>query len=84
MKTLMEMYNEGAITGYQLMLDCLHMLDPQNPDPVLSHLPPEVLEEMSAYARRYDPRRIDRSLLPPAEDQVRAAQRWLNQRNGSA
>lgn len=27
---LIEMYREGAITGYQVMIDCLHMLDPDN------------------------------------------------------
>src|SRR5688572_23226873 len=29
---LIEMYREGAVTGYQVMMDCLHMLDPQRPD----------------------------------------------------
>jgi len=27
-----EMYESGSITGYQLVLDCLQMLDPANPD----------------------------------------------------
>ena len=77
---LIEMYREGAITGYQVMMDCLHLLDPDNPNPVLSRLPKEILEEMLDYAHRYDPSRM-RSIagLPPAVDQVRAAQRWIEE-----
>lgn len=78
---LIEMYRDGAITGYQVMMDCLHMLDPDHPDFVLSHLPKEILEEMLNYAHRYDPSCM-RSLagLPPAEDQVRTAGRWIEEK----
>lgn len=77
---LLEMYWDGAITGYQVMIDCLHMLDPDNPDLVLSHLPEEILEEMLKYAQRYDPSTM-RSMagLPPAADQVNAAQKWIEE-----
>jgi hypothetical protein len=77
---LIEMYREGAITGYQVMMDCLTMLDPLHPDAVLHRLPEEILEEMLDYAHRYDLSRM-RSIagLPPAEDQVRAAQRWVEE-----
>jgi hypothetical protein len=54
---LIEMYVNGAMTGYQVMMDCLQMLDPADPDLVLYELPAEILDEMLAYARRYDPRR---------------------------
>jgi hypothetical protein len=75
---LIDMYRRGAITAYQVMMDSLQMLDPDHPDLVLSHLPEEILEELSSYARRYDPSSI-RSIAgpPPAVDQVRAAQRWI-------
>jgi hypothetical protein len=78
---LIEMYRDGAITGYQVMMDCLHLLDPGHPDLVLSHLPEEILEEMLEYARRYDPSCM-RSIagLPPAADQVRAAQQWIEEK----
>ncbi len=60
------------------MIDCLQMLDPDNPDLVLSDLPEEILDEMLEYARRYDPRRPhSAALVPPAEDQVRSAERWI-------
>jgi hypothetical protein len=31
MENLIRMYEKGAITAYQLMIDCLHMIDPQSP-----------------------------------------------------
>ncbi len=77
-KRLIEMYESGAMTGYQVMMDGLQMLDPDNPDLVLSDLPEEILDEMLEYARRYDPGRPhSASLIPPSEDQVRAAERWI-------
>ena len=77
---LIEMYKEGAITGYQVMIQCLHMLDPQEPQLVLSHLPDEIHEEMLEYAKRYNPRRPrSDSPIPPAEDQVRSAERWIQE-----
>lgn len=78
---LLEMYRDGAITGYQVMIDCLHMLDPNHPDLVLRGLPAEVLDEMLAYSHRYDPSRMQSVAgLPPAVDQVTAAQRWIEER----
>ncbi len=78
-KRLVDMYEDGSIAGYQVMIDCLQKLDPGNPDLVLSELPAEILDEMLEYARRYDPRRPrSASLIPPAEDQVRSAERWIS------
>jgi hypothetical protein len=75
---LIEMYENFASTGYQDMMDCLKMLDPANPDLVLYELPEEILDEMLAYARRYDPRRPrSETFPPPTEDQVRTAERWI-------
>lgn len=77
-RRLIEMYDNGSITGYQLMMDCFQMLDPDNPDPILSELPEDVLEEMLAYGRRYDPRRPHSATsILPAEDQVTTAERWI-------
>ena len=60
------------------MMDCLQMLDPANPDLVLNEQPEEILDEILAYARRYDPRRPrSETFPPPTEDQVRAAERWI-------
>ena len=78
---LIETYRDGAITGYQVMMNCLRMLDPNHPDLVLSRLPEEILEEMLDYARRYDPSCM-RSIAgpPPAVDQVRAVRGWIEER----
>ncbi len=64
-KKLIEMYDSGSVTGYQVMIDCLQMLDPDNPDLVLSDLPEEILDEMLEYARRYDPRRPHSAIVGP-------------------
>jgi len=77
-RKLIEMYESGSITGYQLMMDCLQLLDPDNPNLVLSELPGEILDEMLTYAQRYDSRRPHSAkFMPPAEDQVRTAERWI-------
>jgi hypothetical protein len=78
LKNLVKMYEDGVLSGYQLMMDCLHMLDPHSPGLVLDHLPDEVLEEMLQYAGRFDPhRRRPESPVPPTEDQVKSAERWI-------
>lgn len=77
---LIEMYRDGAITGYQVMMDCLQILDPEHPDLVLGHLPEEILEETLDYAHRYDPSCMRSNAgLPPTVDQVRAAERWIDE-----
>ncbi len=80
-KRLVDMYEDGSIAGYQVMIDCLQKLDPGNPDLVLSELPEEILDEMMDYAQRYDPRRPrSASFTLPSEDQVRTAERWISAR----
>jgi hypothetical protein len=75
---LVQAYEDGAITGYQLMIDALDRLDLLNPDLVMSPLPDEILDEITAYANRYDPRRQwVGPVSPPTEDQVRAADTWI-------
>jgi hypothetical protein len=77
-RKLVETYESGSITGCRLMIDCLQIFDPRNRDSVLSELPGEVLDEMLAHARRYDPRRArSADLNIPAEDQVRMAERRI-------
>ncbi len=78
-KKLIDMYESGSITGYQVMMDCLQMLDPDDPALILSELPNEILDEILEYTRRYDPSRPhSASFIPPAEDQVRTAERWIS------
>ncbi len=79
--TLVRMYGEGAITRYQIMIDCLHMVDPQHPELVLEGLPAEVHDEMLDYSSRYDPhKRAPKERIMPALDQVEAAVAWIKQK----
>jgi hypothetical protein len=77
---LLAMYRDGAITGYQVMIDCLKQIDPKHPEAILSRLPDEILDEISEYVRRYNPSCM-RSLAgpPPAEAQVKATQQWIEE-----
>ena len=85
LKRLIEMYENGSITGYQMIMDCLQKLDPVNPDLVLSDLPEEILDEILAYARRYDPRRPhSSSFMLPTEDRVKAAESWICARHAGS
>ena len=78
MENLIRMYNEGAITGYQLMMDGLSMIDPQDPELVLADLPAEIHARILEYAARYDPLRIDpKNRVLPTTDQVHSAASWI-------
>jgi hypothetical protein len=78
MKKLVGMYETGAVTADHLVAECLHMLDPQCPDLVLSVLPPEILERMLKYTIEYRPRRMRSNYgLQPTVDQVEAAKHWI-------
>ncbi|HEX4128532.1 MAG TPA: hypothetical protein VHZ24_00730 [Pirellulales bacterium] len=84
METHVALYRSGAITSYQLVVDCLHMLDPAHPEHVLAGLPPEIYEEMLDYARRYDPtRQAPKERLMPALDQVHAATTWIERQKST-
>jgi hypothetical protein len=75
---LVEMYQKGAITADHLVVECLHRLDPQHPELVLSALPSAVLERMLKYAREYQPQRMRANYgLLPAGDQIEAARCWI-------
>ena len=82
--TLVRMYKDGAITRYQIMIECLRMVDPKQPQLVLESLPDEVHDEMLGYASRYDPRNgAPKERLMPTPDQVEAAVNWIKRRWGA-
>ena len=40
---LVEMYETGAVTAHHLAVQCLHKLDPAEPELVLAQLPDDIL-----------------------------------------
>jgi hypothetical protein len=82
MDKLVAMYENGAITAEHMVLESLHMVDPQNPTLVLGALPPEILERMLRYAREFQPGAMLTNYgLSPALDQVQAAKNWIETRS---
>ncbi len=86
--SLVAAYRKGAITADHLVVQCLHMVDPEAPGLVLDPLPDELIVRTLEFARRYRPGRMvtNYGALPTA-DQVEAARRWIeehHQRSDSA
>jgi len=76
--SLVDMYQNGKLTADHLMVQCLHMIDPANPELVLSTLPHEILMRMIEFARQYRPNGMVTNYgILPATDQVDAAKKWL-------
>ena len=80
---LVALYEEGSITAHHLVVEVLHRLDPAAPSLVLEQLPEDILERMLQYANDFRPGKM-RSNYPiqPSTDQVEAAKRWIEQRQG--
>jgi hypothetical protein len=77
-QALIDQYQRGTITADHLVVQCLHMVDPEHPERVLAGLPSEVLGRMSSFVLRYQPDRMLTNYGPlPALDQVAAARHWL-------
>lgn len=80
MRSLVEKYRADMITDEQLVVEALHKLDPQDPDPVLSTLPEHILRRMLRFANEYMAGRMVTNYgVLPAQDQVLAARRWIQQ-----
>lgn len=78
---LVQKYREGAISDYQLVVDCLHLIDPEHPGFVMGHFPVEAYAALLDYATRYDARKINpEARIVPAPDQVHAAVSWIHQK----
>jgi hypothetical protein len=79
-----EMYRRGAITGEHLVLECLHMIDPANPQLVLEALPEDVLVQILEFASRYRPNEmLTNHPILPTTDQVLAAEQWIEHKKMS-
>ena len=53
MRSLVEKYRMGMITDDHLVVESLHLVDPENPGPVLSSLPENILHRMLRFANEY-------------------------------
>jgi hypothetical protein len=78
MPNLVSMYEDGVVTASDLAVECLHMVDPENPGLVLEFLPGEVLGKLREFVEEYRPDGMatNHGLLP-ASDQVEAAKAWI-------
>ena len=78
MEKLVKMYQQGGITGHHLLVESLHMIDPENPELVLHHLPHEILRQMLAFIKEYQQgKMITTHRILPTIDQVEAAKQWV-------
>ncbi|MCY2992222.1 MAG: hypothetical protein NTY19_30720 [Planctomycetota bacterium] len=81
---LVKMYEEGAITAHHLAVQCLHVLDPAEPDLVLAQLPDDILAAIQDFAEGYDPKGMKTNYgVIPAQDQVIAATKWIREANAN-
>ncbi len=77
-QALVAMYRKGALTAHHLAVQCLQMIDPDNPTLILDVLPREIHAEMLEFARHYRPDdMVTNDGLIPTENQVEAARTWI-------
>jgi hypothetical protein len=83
MEKLIALYEKGAITADHLAVEALQRLDPAQPGRVLETLPPAVLRRLLNYAREYQVDKMRTNYgVPPALNQVRAAEKWMASSTG--
>lgn len=73
-------YLAGAITGQELFVRCLLMLEPVDPDLVLTAIPQHLLDEFAQFVDEYRPGAMVTTYgALPTSDHVASAARWLAQ-----
>jgi hypothetical protein len=78
---LVKRYATGAITAHHLAVQCLHMVDPDEPELVLAQLPDDILAAIEKFADEYNPRGMNTNFgVIPTQDQVSAAMGWISER----
>ncbi len=78
MRSLVEKYRCGMITDDHLVVESLHLLDPENPGLVLSSVPENILYRMLRFSNEYQPGRMLTNYgVLPTTDQVHAARNWI-------
>lgn len=79
-RQLVARYKSGTITGHELVVDCLNMLDLNNPSVSLEQLPLDTLPKLREFLEGYCPGEMIsvHGGAIPTPDQVLAAKRWLS------
>ena len=80
MRSLVEKYRLGMITVDHLVVESLHMVDPENPGLVLSSLPDTIHPRILRFTNEYlQGRMVTNYGVLPAQDQVLAARNWIEE-----
>lgn len=80
MRSLVEKYRLGMITDEHLVVESLHRIDPENPALVLGNLPDNILDGIRRFANDYTQGRMVTNYgVLPTQDQVHAAQQWVEE-----
>jgi hypothetical protein len=80
MRSLVEKYRIEMVTDDHLVVEKLHLVDPENPGLVLSSLPDNILDRMLQFSKEYlHGRMVTNYGVLPARDQVLAASHWIEQ-----
>ena len=77
---LVATYKKGAITPEQMVVQCLHMIDPEAPDLVLRQLPDDLFDRVIDFTKRYHQSMISTHGILPTSDQIDSARRWLDRK----
>ena len=76
-RSLVEKYQMGMISDDHLVVESLHLIDPDNPGLVLSTLPDKILPRVLRFVNEYlHGRMVTNYGVLPAQDQVLAARTW--------
>jgi hypothetical protein len=77
-RSLLDKYQMGMITDEHLVVETLHMVDPDNPGVVLSSLPREILMRMQRFTTEYRAGHMVTNYgVLPTPDQVDSALHWI-------
>ena len=80
MRSLVEKYQQGMITDDHLVVESLHIVDPENPGLVLGSLPDNILHRVLRFANDYaNGHMVTNYGVLPTQDQVLAARHWIEQ-----
>ena len=98
LEQLLERYERGILSVHESAWDCLMLIDPRNPESVLSRLPRNLIQKVYEVSDAYDPLTIktwcihmttDRNTPSasvvdnPTIEQVAAARNWIEQHGQS-